>query len=74
LKCVSPEYLIVASNETIANKYGSIANSLMAKIKVNSIQSGTLATIRDKLLPKLLSGEIRVKNVEQQIAEVKSCY
>ena len=31
----------------------------------NGVQSRTLAGIRDALLPKLLSGEIRVKDAER---------
>lgn len=34
-------------------------------IKNNEMQSLTLASIRDALLPKLLSGEIRVEDVEK---------
>ena len=32
----------------------------MTKIKANSTESRTLATLRDTLLPKLLSGELSV--------------
>ena len=31
----------------------------MAKIKANSTESRTLATLRDTLVPKLLSGELQ---------------
>lgn len=34
-------------------------------IKNNEMQSSTLASIRDILLPKLLAGEIRVEDVEK---------
>lgn len=40
-------------------------------IKNNEIQSRTLASIRDALLPKLLSGEIRVKEAEKFVEENK---
>ena len=36
----------------------------------NINQSSTLATIRDTLLPKLLSGKIRVKDVENYMESV----
>jgi type I restriction enzyme, S subunit len=36
----------------------------------NSIQSRTLAAIRDALMPKLFSGEIRVKDTERFLEEV----
>ena len=40
----------------------------MAKIKAKSVESRTLATLRDTLLPKLLSGEIRLADVERDVA------
>ncbi|MDE5083850.1 MAG: hypothetical protein O4859_22520 [Trichodesmium sp. St18_bin1] len=40
------------------------------QIKQNNLQSETLANIRDTLLPKLMSGEIRVKEAETIIKEV----
>ena len=42
----------------IAERFDEFTAPLMAKIKANSDQSRTLATLRDTLLPKLLSGEI----------------
>ncbi len=33
-------------------------------------ESSTLATLRDTLLPKLISGELRVKQAEKQIEAV----
>ena len=42
----------------------------MAKIKANSTHSRTLATLRDTLLPKLLSGELNVGVIDagQEVA------
>jgi len=42
----------------------------MQLILVNLHQSRTLATIRDALLPKLLSGEIRVAEAVREVEEV----
>jgi len=36
----------------------------------NSKENQTLTTLRDTLLPKLISGEVRVKDVKQTLAEV----
>lgn len=41
--------------------YISIADDLWNKIKNNIIQISTLTQLRDELLPKLMSGEVRVK-------------
>ncbi len=44
----------------IAQRFNELTAPLMAHVKSNSTQSRTLATLRDTLLPKLLSGELRV--------------
>jgi len=44
-------------------------SAIVQKIRSNILQSRTLATTRDALLPKLLSGEIRVSSNEQRINE-----
>ena len=46
---------------SISHRFNELTAPLMAKIKSNSTESRTLATLRDTLLPKLLSGEISVK-------------
>jgi type I restriction enzyme S subunit len=43
-----------------ARRFDELTAPLMAKIKANSTESRTLATLRDTLLPKLLSGELSV--------------
>ena len=46
----------------IVGQFNQIVEPLDAKIELNDRESHTLAAIRDTLLPKLLSGEIRVKD------------
>ena len=53
----------------IAQRFSEIVQPLMEKIRVNSEQSRTLSQLRDTLLPKLLSGEIRVDNVDKRLEE-----
>ncbi|PKO43911.1 MAG: restriction endonuclease subunit S [Betaproteobacteria bacterium HGW-Betaproteobacteria-22] len=48
------------SKETIS-KFDVSAKSIFAKIKTNQKQIQTLEKLRDNLLPKLMSGEIRVE-------------
>lgn len=50
--------------------FGAAVESLEKKIASNDGESRTLASIRDTLLPKLLSGEIRVKEAEKLVEEV----
>ncbi len=53
----------------LIEKFEKIASPLDQLIEVQEKQSRTLATIRDALLPKLLSGEIKVSDVEDQMEE-----
>jgi type I restriction enzyme, S subunit len=50
----------------IARRFDELTAPLMAKIKANSTESHTLATLRDTLLPKLLSGELSVASLDTQ--------
>jgi len=58
-ECFNTFWLAVPTPE-IARRFDEITGSLMAKIKTNATESRTLATLRDTLLPKLLSGELSV--------------
>ncbi|HEY9702050.1 MAG TPA: restriction endonuclease subunit S, partial [Allocoleopsis sp.] len=51
--------ILVPQAKTI-NEYHKIVNSIFSKIESNLNQIQTLTKMRDELLPKLMSGEIRV--------------
>lgn len=48
----------------VLEKFDKIVAPLYARIHANDEESRTLAALRDALLPKLLSGEVRVKEIE----------
>lgn len=50
--------------QDVAARYQEIAGPLLARIRANIHSSRTLAELRDALLPKLISGEIRVPEAE----------
>jgi len=54
------KFLLAVPTPEIAHRFDDLTAPLMAKIKANTLESRTLATLRDTLLPKLLSGELRV--------------
>lgn len=56
---------IVAPPVELRAEYERVATPLLDKIKANVRESRTLAALRDTLLPKLLSGELRVKDAEK---------
>ena len=60
-------YQFAAPTVPIVQEFGKIVKTLMKKIRVNNQQSHTLSQIRDMLLPKLLSGEIRVGDAAETL-------
>ncbi len=48
----------------LLDRFEQVAGPMRDKIAKNDNESCTLAAIRDALLPKLISGEVRVKDVE----------
>lgn len=63
-------YFVAVPSEDVALRFGETAAQLMSKIRANHGQSATLADIRDALLPKLLSGEVRVGEAEEIVKEI----
>ncbi|MCQ2377983.1 MAG: restriction endonuclease subunit S [Victivallaceae bacterium] len=55
--------IVIAPKEQIL-KYKELIDPLFAKVRENHDESNHLATLRDTLLPKLMSGEIDVSEVE----------
>jgi len=53
----------------IAEVFGKMVSGFQTAIKVKDEESSTLAAIRDALLPKLISGEIRLKDAERFLEE-----
>lgn len=61
---------IVIPTEEVLLEYEKIAGSLMAMYESNRKENEHLATLRDTLLPKLMSGEIDVSEVEIYAAKL----
>ncbi len=55
---------VVRSHEDVVTEFGKIASLLRSKISVNDNENRTLAATRDLLLPKLMSGEIRLSEAD----------
>lgn len=60
----------VVTFQPVATAFETMVAPLMEKIKANSVQGCTLADLRDALLPKLISGELRVPVNPEQIKEI----
>jgi type I restriction enzyme S subunit len=65
-ECLNAFFLAVPTPK-ISRRFGDLTLPLMEKIEANANESRTLATLRDTLLPKLLSGELRVAAFEAKL-------
>ena len=62
-------YKIAMPDSRIAEVFSSFSRKVVEMIRQNILQSKTLAAMRDALLPKLLSGELRLKEFEKHAEE-----
>lgn len=58
-------YLIPVPDRAIAKRFGVIAGQALTNMKHNDEEAASLKVIRDTLLPRLLSGELRVPEAER---------
>jgi type I restriction enzyme, S subunit len=56
--------------ERIAKQFGKLVRPLFVRASTTADESRSLAALRDTLLPKLISGELRVKDAERLLKEV----
>ena len=61
------KHKVLLSNNIIESKFSNLVNNLSEKIYDNVKENDLLKTIRDSLLPKLMSGEIRVNDIEANL-------
>lgn len=59
------KYLLAVPSDKVAVRFGEIIAPLVARISRNSEESNSLAEIRDALLPRLISGQLRVPDAEK---------
>jgi len=65
---VSSQKILCPSSEVLQS-FETIADPLLGRIRENCIQAQTLATLRDTLLPRLISGQLRLPNDESELLE-----
>lgn len=61
-------YEIALSFDGIIEAFERVTQPLLDRIVSNVLESTTLASLRDLLLPKLMSGEVRLKSAENSIS------
>ena len=63
------EFLLPIPKLTLVQIFGEIVSPMLDKIRTNSEQSNILSSVRDELLSKLISGELRITDAEKIIDE-----
>ena len=56
---------MIIPSDKLLNKFQCISEPIMNKITNNEFETKSLAKTRDILLPKLMSGQVRVNNIKQ---------
>jgi type I restriction enzyme S subunit len=59
--------VVLPHSPTISAAFERLARPLFEKTAQNRLQSATLAMVRDALLPKLVSGELRIPHIERNL-------
>jgi type I restriction enzyme, S subunit len=62
-------YQVVLPPKPVAAQYNNLVFPFVRKIAANIQQSRTLAALRDALLPRLLSGDLRVREARRLVEE-----
>jgi type I restriction enzyme S subunit len=68
-KAIVSGYSVVLPDTPILAAFNEITSSLFTKIRSGTEQAQTLAQLRDTLLPKLISGQLRLPEAEALLAE-----
>ncbi|MCX5801839.1 MAG: restriction endonuclease subunit S [Candidatus Eisenbacteria bacterium] len=68
-KDLQAQWVIIPSSNIVEQFHG-LAKSICDKVDLNGKQFGTVVAIRDALLPKLLSGELRLGNPSTFLKDV----
>lgn len=61
---------IVRPDDDVLTKFSSAAGALLGRMAHNVDESRTLGALRDALLPKLISGELRLRDAEKAVETV----
>lgn len=64
-----PQYPLLCPSTSLISGFEKLAAPIWDKIHCNDAESVVLSNIRDTLLPKLLSGELRVPQAEKMVSE-----
>ena len=61
--------IIPFSNPDLTCRFDKTVETTLERIRQNFLQNSSLSKLRDTLLPKLISGELRIPEVKKQVKE-----
>lgn len=64
------KYLLALPGSAVASAFAEIVEPIQKSIAANQQTAQTLATLRDTLLPRLISGQLRLPETQAQMAEL----
>lgn len=63
-------YSVAVPSDEIAEAFGDVVGSAQQKVAANQEQAKTLTHLRDTLLPRLISGQLRLPEAEVMVEEI----
>jgi type I restriction enzyme, S subunit len=63
-------YDVAVPPVSIARSFSDVVRPMTEKMIIGIHESRTLATLRDTLLPRLMSGDLRIREAEKQVEEI----
>lgn len=67
-----PSFSFVCPPSELVGAFESIARPALERVRLIGEEAGSLISLRDALLPKLISGELRVKDAENFVAKASA--
>ena len=64
-------FSVVVPSEEVAAKFSEITGAIQAQSSANEAQAKTLAQLRDTLLPRLISGQLRLPEAQALVEETE---
>jgi type I restriction enzyme, S subunit len=63
------QYMIVLPSEPVAELFGKLVKPIFSRTRAAIMENSTLSALRDSLLPRLISGELRVPDAKRFVNE-----
>jgi type I restriction enzyme S subunit len=64
------KHQLVLPSGDVLKEFDSLVNPIMNRIQLNNFKAHSLTALRDTLLPRLISGQLRLPEAEQAIAAI----